>query len=62
MLTERKEATTALLTTTGFRDVLEIQRANRPDLYTRPVTASGGAHFFRFSAISYHSVPAQGWR
>jgi N-methylhydantoinase A len=32
-LTERKGATTALLTTKGFRDVLEIQRANRPDLY-----------------------------
>ena len=32
-LTERKGATTALLTTRGFRDVLEIQRANRPDLY-----------------------------
>jgi N-methylhydantoinase A len=32
-LTERKGARTALLTTRGFRDVLEIQRANRPDLY-----------------------------
>ena len=32
-LTERKGATTALLTTRGFRDVLEIGRANRPDLY-----------------------------
>jgi N-methylhydantoinase A len=32
-LTERKGAVTALLTTKGFRDVLEIQRANRPDLY-----------------------------
>jgi N-methylhydantoinase A len=32
-LTERKGAPTALLTTKGFRDVLEIQRANRPDLY-----------------------------
>ena len=32
-VTERKGATTALLTTKGFRDVLEIQRANRPDLY-----------------------------
>jgi N-methylhydantoinase A len=32
-LTERKGARTALLTTKGFRDVLEIQRANRPDLY-----------------------------
>jgi N-methylhydantoinase A len=32
-LTERKGAATALLTTRGFRDVLEIQRANRPDLY-----------------------------
>lgn len=32
-VTERKGATTALLTTAGFRDVLEIGRANRPDLY-----------------------------
>ncbi len=32
-LTERKGACTALITTRGFRDVLEIQKANRPDLY-----------------------------
>jgi N-methylhydantoinase A len=32
-ITERKGATTALITTRGFRDVLEIQKANRPDLY-----------------------------
>ncbi len=32
-VTERTGATTALLTTEGFRDVLEIGRANRPDLY-----------------------------
>jgi N-methylhydantoinase A len=32
-LTERKGARTALVTTRGFRDVLEITRANRPDLY-----------------------------
>lgn len=32
-LTERKGAVTALVTTRGFRDVLEITRANRPDLY-----------------------------
>jgi N-methylhydantoinase A len=32
-LTERRGAVTALLTTRGFRDVLEIGRANRPDLY-----------------------------
>jgi N-methylhydantoinase A len=32
-LTERKGARTALITTKGFRDVLEIGRANRPDLY-----------------------------
>lgn len=32
-LTERKGARTALVTTRGFRDVLEIGRANRPDLY-----------------------------
>lgn len=32
-LTERSGARTALVTTRGFRDVLEIGRANRPDLY-----------------------------
>tara|TARA_A100001037_G_C15153721_1_gene641720 strand:- start:1712 stop:3766 length:2055 start_codon:yes stop_codon:yes gene_type:complete len=32
-ITERKGAKTALITTFGFRDVLEIQRGNRPDLY-----------------------------
>ncbi len=32
-LTERKGARTALLTTRGFRDVLEIARGNRPDLF-----------------------------
>lgn len=32
-LTERSGATTALITTRGFRDVLEIQKGNRPDLY-----------------------------
>lgn len=32
-LTERKGAKTALITTHGFRDVLEIGRANRPDIY-----------------------------
>lgn len=32
-LTERKGARTALITTQGFRDALEIGRANRTDLY-----------------------------
>lgn len=32
-LTERKGARTGLITTSGFRDVLEIGRANRPDIY-----------------------------
>jgi N-methylhydantoinase A len=32
-LTERSGVTTALLTTSGFRDILDIGRANRPDLY-----------------------------
>ena len=32
-ITERKGATTALVTTAGFRDILEIARGNRPDLY-----------------------------
>jgi N-methylhydantoinase A len=32
-LTERNGARTALITTEGFRDVLEIGRGNRPDIY-----------------------------
>jgi N-methylhydantoinase A len=32
-LTERSGARTALVTTSGFRDVLEIGRGNRPDMY-----------------------------
>ena len=40
-LTERRGARTALVTTAGFRDVLEIARGNRPDLfnlnYVKPV-------------------------
>jgi N-methylhydantoinase A len=32
-LTERRGARTALVTTRGFRDVLEIARGNRPDMY-----------------------------
>src|SRR5215216_2708889 len=32
-LTERKGAVTVLVTTEGCRDVLEIGRANRPDIY-----------------------------
>ena len=32
-VTERKGAKTGLITTKGYRDVLEITRANRPDLY-----------------------------
>ena len=33
IITERKGAKTGLLTTRGFRDVLEIARHNRPDMY-----------------------------
>lgn len=32
-LTERKGVTTGLITTAGFRDVLEIARGNRPDFF-----------------------------
>lgn len=32
-LVQRKGARTGLITTRGFRDVLEIQRTNRPDMY-----------------------------
>ena len=37
-LTERKGVRTGLITTRGFRDVLEIGRANRPDLYNLTYT------------------------
>ncbi len=37
-LTERKGVKTGLITTKGFRDVLEITRANRPDLYNMTYT------------------------
>jgi N-methylhydantoinase A len=40
-LLERKGATTALITTRGFKDILQIGRQNRPDLYdftSEPVT------------------------
>jgi len=37
-LTERKGAVTGLITTWGFRDVLEIARANRPDIYNMSYT------------------------
>ena len=33
-LTERKGVKTGLITTTGFRDVLEIARGNRPDFFS----------------------------
>jgi N-methylhydantoinase A len=32
-ITERKGARVAFITTKGFRDILEIQRGNRPDMY-----------------------------
>ena len=32
-LTERKGVTTGLITTEGFRDLLEIARGNRPDFF-----------------------------
>lgn len=37
-LTERSGVRTGLITTKGFRDVLEIGRANRPDLYNLSYT------------------------
>lgn len=37
-ITERKGVRTGLITTRGFRDVLEIGRANRPDLYNLAYT------------------------
>lgn len=37
-LTERSGVRTGLITTRGFRDVLEIGRANRPDLYNLSYT------------------------
>ena len=38
-ITERKGVKTALVTTAGFRDVLEIGRGNRPDLYNLHATS-----------------------
>ena len=32
-ITERKGAKTALITTQGFRDILEVVRGNRPDFF-----------------------------
>lgn len=40
-ITERKGARTALVTTAGFRDVLEIGRGNRPDLYNLQFRSPG---------------------
>lgn len=37
-LTERQGSKTALVTTRGFRDVLEIGRSNRPDMYNLKYT------------------------
>lgn len=39
-ITERKGVVTALVTTAGFRDVLEIGRGNRPDLYNLHATSA----------------------
>lgn len=52
-LTERKGARTALITTKGFRDVLEITRANRPDIYNMYYTKPKPfvPRYLRFEAL-----------
>jgi N-methylhydantoinase A len=52
-ITERRGARTALVTTKGFRDVLEIGRGNRPDMYNlvshKPVPFVPRRHRFEIS-------------
>jgi N-methylhydantoinase A len=63
-LTERKGARVGLITTQGFRDVLEIAKGNRPDLYNfvfRKPTAFVPRHL-RFEVgerIDYHGRVTQ---
>ena len=66
-ITERKGARTALVTTAGFRDVLEIGRGNRPDMYNLryrspepfvPVTARAIRGLRASSKVSATSSPS----
>jgi N-methylhydantoinase A len=57
-ITERRGVPTALVTTRGFRDVLEIGRANRPDLYNlayaKPVPFVPRRHRFEVAERMSH--------
>ncbi len=54
-LTERKGARTALITTKGFRDVLAIGRANRPDIYNLRFKKSGAVAYRASTASKLRS-------
>ena len=61
---ERRGAPTALVTTRGFRDVLEIGRANRPDLYNlayaKPVPFVPRRHRFEVNErMTHHGTVVQ---
>ncbi len=63
-LLERKGALTALITTAGFRDVLEIGRQNRPDIYDlfsrRPPTLVPPQLRFELpERVDHHGQPIQ---
>lgn len=61
-LLERKGAATALVTTKGFRDLLEIGRQNRPDIYDlfsrRPPSLVPAARRFEIAErVDHHGQP-----
>ena len=66
-ITEKKGVKTALITSEGFRDVLEIGRGNRPDYFNlvydkpKPIVS----RYLRREVpgrINYKGVEASGWR
>ena len=63
-LLERKGALTALITTVGFRDVLEIGRQNRPDIYDLfsrrpPALVPPQLRFELPERVDHHGQPLQ---
>jgi N-methylhydantoinase A len=63
-LLERKGAITALVTTEGFRDILEIGRQNRPDIYDlfsrRPAPLAPAHRRFEVTErVDHHGQPLQ---
>ncbi len=63
-LLERKGALTALITTAGFRDVLEIGRQNRPDIYDLfscrpPALVPPQLRFELPERVDHHGQPLQ---